>query len=212
MVKKREGGWQKIFKERGINVVGEKPHEDIPKIAEFLKKEKAGKILDLGCGSGRHVIYLAKKGFDVYGTDNASEGIRLCEGWLKKLDLRAHLKAASFFKKFPFKDEFFDAVISVWAIHHGTEKQIKYCVKEIERVLKPNGIIFIAITSTFKGRPIEEKRKIEPHTWIITKGLEKGVPHHIFTKQMARSYFKDFEIIDLHKDRLEHWCILARKK
>ena len=210
MVKKEEKGWQKIFKEGGINV--EKPHEDIPRIAKFLKKEKVKRVLDLGCGSGRHVIYLAKKGFNVYGTDDSSEGIRLCRNWLKKVGLKASLKVASFFRKFPFEAGFFDAVISVWAIHHGTKKKIKYCIKEIEMVLKPNGIIYVAITSTFKGRPVEEKKKIEPHTWIVTKGLEKGVPHHIFTKRLVKSYFKNFEIINLHKDKYEHWCILGKLK
>ncbi len=205
----KEEGWQKIFKERGVNV--EEPHEDIPKIAEYMKNKGIKRVLDLGCGSGRHVIYLAQKGFDVYGTDGASEGINLCKKWLKKLGLRANLEVASFFKKFPFKSNFFDAVISTWAIHHGTEKQVKYCISEIERVLKSKGIIFIAITSTFKGRPVEEKRKIESNTWIVTKGLEKGVPHHIFTKQMVLSYFKNFEILDLHKDSVDHWCILGRK-
>lgn len=207
---KREKGWQEIFKKGGVNV--REPHEDIPKIIKFLKKEKAKKVLDLGCGSGRHVVYLASKGFEVYGTDDAKEGINLCKKWLKACGLKANLQVASFFEKFPFKDNSFDAIISTWAIHHGTEKQVKYCIKEIERTLKTGGLIFIAVTSTFKGRPFQEKKKIEEHTWIITKGLEKGVPHHIFNKQMMKTYFRNFEILDLHKDKYEHWCILGRKK
>jgi cyclopropane fatty-acyl-phospholipid synthase-like methyltransferase len=207
---KKEKGWQKIFKKGGINV--KEPHKDMSKIVKILKKEKAKKILDLGCGSGRHVIYLASKGFDVYGTDSASEGINLCRKWLKQLNLKANLKVSSFFEKFPFKDNFFDAIVSIWAIHHGKEKQIKYCIEEIERTLRPKGLILIVVTSTFKGRPVEEKKKIEEHTWMITKGLEKGVPHHIFSKQMVKSYFKNFEILGLHKDKYEHWCLLGKLK
>lgn len=209
--RKKEKGWQKIFKEKGLNVLN-KVHEDLPKIVKFLKKEKAKKVLDLGCGSGRHVIYLAQMGFEVFGIDDASEGINLCRVWLKKLGLKANLKVSSFFKKFPFKDNFFDAIISTWAIHHGKEKQVKFCIREIERVIKPNGFIYIAITSTFKGRPVEEKKKIESHTWIVTKGLEKGVPHHIFTKKMVKDYFKNFEVLDIHKDKYKHWCILGKLK
>lgn len=204
-----EKGWQKIFKEKGLSF--KNPHEDMLKISKFLKKQKVKKLLDLGSGSGRHVIYFAKKGFDVYATDGAKEGIKLCKMWLKKEKLKANVKVASFFNKFPFKDNFFDAVVSIWAIHHGTEKQVRYCIKEIERVLKPRGFIFIVVTSTFKGRPVLEKKKIEPRTWIVTRGLEKSVPHHIFNKSMAKSYFKNFQILDLHKDKYDHWCILGRK-
>lgn len=201
--------WGKIFK-KGINVTT--PHEDIPRIIKFSRKRKVKKILDLGSGSGRHIIYLAKRGFDVYGTDSAKEGINLTKKWLKQLNLKAHLKITSFFKRFPFKNNFFEAVISIWAIHHGKEKQIKYCIKEIERVLKPQGLIFIAITSTIKGRPIEKIKKIEPHTYVVLKGLEKGISHHIFTKNMVKEYFKNFEILDLHLDKLKHWCILGISK
>lgn len=210
MAKKEDEGWQKIFKEGGVDKT--KPHEDLPRVAKFLKKEKAKKVLDLGCGAGRHVVYLSEKGFDVYGIDDSKSGIGLTRKWLKQLGLKANLKVGSFFKKLPYKNDSFDAIISTWAIHHGKEKQVKYCIKEIERVLKPKGIIYISVTSTFKGRPVEEKKQIEPRTWIVTKGLEKGVPHHIFTKKMIKSYFKNFEILDLHKDSMKHWCILGRLK
>ena len=35
-------------------------------ILKFFKKNHAKKILDLACGSGRHIAYLAENGFDVY--------------------------------------------------------------------------------------------------------------------------------------------------
>jgi len=203
-------GWQTIFKEKGMAFP--EPHEAMPKVSAFLKKNKVNRVLDLGSGSGRHVIFLAERGFDVYGTDNAAEGIKLCKIWLRKMHLNANLKVASFFDRFPFPNNYFDAIVSIWAIHHGLENQVKFCISEIERVLKPHGLIFIAVTSTFKGRPVDKKKKIEPHTWVIIKGLEKGVPHHIFNKAMVKSYFKHFKIISLRKDSYEHWCILARKK
>ncbi len=210
MEKKFDIGWQKIFKEYGKCF--NEPHEDMNKITKLFKKNKVKNILDVGCGSGRHVVYFSQKGFDVSGIDNSQEGINISNNWLKETNLHANLKLASFFKKFPFKDNYFDAVISTWSIHHGKEKQVKFSINEIKRVLKPNGLIYISVTSTFKNRPIKEKIKIEPHTWIITKGVEKDVPHHIFTKEMVKEYFKDFEIIDLHKDLILHWCIMGRLK
>lgn len=53
--------WNKIFKDEGR--VFHDPHEFMPKIVREFKKAKVKRILDLGCGTGRHLVYLAKKGF-----------------------------------------------------------------------------------------------------------------------------------------------------
>ena len=38
-----------------------------------------GKILDIGCGAGRHSLYLQNKGFDVTGIDNSNGAVRVCK-------------------------------------------------------------------------------------------------------------------------------------
>jgi SAM-dependent methyltransferase len=49
-----------------------------------------GRILDIGCGAGRHARYLQEKGFDVAGIDNSPGAIRVCkERGLKKAYVRA---------------------------------------------------------------------------------------------------------------------------
>ena len=38
-----------------------------------------GKTLDIGCGAGRHSLYLQEKGFDVTGIDNSPGAIKVCK-------------------------------------------------------------------------------------------------------------------------------------
>lgn len=42
---------------------------------DFVK----GRVLDIGCGAGRHSLYLQKKGFDVVGIDNSPLAIKVCK-------------------------------------------------------------------------------------------------------------------------------------
>jgi SAM-dependent methyltransferase len=39
----------------------------------------AGRILDVGCGAGRHALYLQQKGFNVTGIDNSPGAIKVCK-------------------------------------------------------------------------------------------------------------------------------------
>jgi 2-polyprenyl-3-methyl-5-hydroxy-6-metoxy-1,4-benzoquinol methylase len=41
---------------------------------------KAGRALDIGCGTGTNVLYLAEKGFDVCGVDISKVAIRKAVG------------------------------------------------------------------------------------------------------------------------------------
>ena len=53
-----------------------------PKIVEFtrdLKSRGFKKVFDLGCGVGRHVIFLAREGWDVYASDFSETTIRYCQ-------------------------------------------------------------------------------------------------------------------------------------
>ena len=45
------------------------------KAMEFVK----GRVLDIGCGAGRHSLYLQEKGFDVLATDNSPLAIKICK-------------------------------------------------------------------------------------------------------------------------------------
>ena len=38
-----------------------------------------GRVLDIGCGAGRHSIYLQEQGLDVLGTDNSPLAIQTCQ-------------------------------------------------------------------------------------------------------------------------------------
>jgi len=202
--------WESLFKKDGR--IFSNAQEDMNSVIKLLKKSKAKKVLDLGCGSGRHTILLSKERFEVYSTDVSSTGLKLTRKWLKKEGLSAQLKKASCYDKFPFRDNFFDAVISTQVIHHNFHNKVKFCISEIERVLKPKGMAFITMSASKCAGRATQYKVPEPHTYIMLDGEEKGLPHFIYTKTLMKKDFKNFEILDLHKDKGFHWCLLGRLK
>ncbi len=204
--------WNKIFKERGKFFT--RPQEDIPRVAKTFREHNVKRVLDLGCGSGRHIIYLAKHGFEVYGIDVAPEGVRLAKEWLTKSKLQADLKTGSVYEKLPYEDNFFDAVISIQVIHHARITIIREAISEIERVLRPNGLVFITVAkSATKKEGQWESKKIEPRTIIPLEGKERGLTHYYFTKLLLRKEFKNFKIYDIWVDsNKRHYCLIGKLK
>lgn len=216
--------WNEIFKKAGKVFTG--IQEDIPKIANIFKKHNVRKILDLGCGSGRHTVYFAKEGFDVFGFDIAEEGINITKSWLKKEDSQANLKVGSIYDKLPYPNDFFDAIVSTSVIHHEKIQNIRKLIKEVRRVLKPKGLIFITVRRRKfrkkwpKFTIIERFRKqkvrykiIGPRTYVPIEGGEKELIHYLFNKKLLKKEFKNFKIYDIWVDsNRRHYCLLGELK
>lgn len=67
--------WDEVFRKHGKFFL--KPQEDMADIVRIFRQQKVKTVLDLGCGSGRHTVYLAQRGFRVFGIDVSPTGIAL---------------------------------------------------------------------------------------------------------------------------------------
>lgn len=206
--------WNEIFKQSGR--VFTEPHEDLPRIVQLLEDRGASTILDLGSGTGRHVVYLARSGFSVFGLDHSPEGMRVTREWLVEEGLAADLQLQSMTQQLPYEDGFFDAVISVQVVHHADMATIQKVVQEIGRVLKRGGFLFVTVPQLKNGQPYStwgsRFEQVEPHTFIPLDGPERGLLHHYFTPEELREVFGGFEIADIHLDTVNHYCLSAYKR
>jgi len=113
------------------------PWADFDIFLEYLQDEQ--NILDIGCGNGRLNESLKKKKLYYNGVDNSGN-----------LIMRAQRKyPQQFFQvgdilKLPFVKEEFDAALAVAVLHHiPSAKLRRAALKEISRVLKPNGYLLM---------------------------------------------------------------------
>ncbi|NCN39080.1 MAG: hypothetical protein COY38_01665 [Candidatus Aenigmarchaeota archaeon CG_4_10_14_0_8_um_filter_37_24] len=206
--------WEKIFKEQGD--VFEKPHEYLKFFLKKLKKKNYKRVLDLGCGAGRHLIYLSSSGFDTYGIDLSETGIKICNKKLKEKNLKTNLKLGNIYERLPYPDNFFDAIISVQVLYHSRIKKIRKLIREIERILKPRGLIFITAMKTKRKNGMTKTtkyRKIGERTFMPLDGWEKGLPHFYFNKRLIRKEFSNFKIEKIWLDStLRYYCFVGELK
>jgi len=76
-------------------------YADWPPFEQKAMKFVKGRVLDIGCGAGRHSLFLGGKGFDVLGIDNSPLAVQICRlRGLRKAEVmtidEVHFKPNSF--------------------------------------------------------------------------------------------------------------------
>jgi len=200
-----------------------KPSEESYYVANRWKENGYKDVLDFGCGLGRHSIYFAKQGFNVFAFDLSQEGINHLDKWAKEESLTIQMTVADMLS-LPYEENAFDCIFALHVISHTDTLGMKKILSEISRILKPNGEIYLTLCSkdtwSFKdaGYP-----KVDVNTVIKTEeGPEKGIPHFYVTLQDILKLFEDFEIERIrHTDdcyfegreqNSKHYFILAKSK
>jgi SAM-dependent methyltransferase len=183
--------WEKIFHKEGRFYT--EPFPRFSEVVQLFKDNQCSAILDLGCGSGRHLVHLRREGIKVTGLDISASGLRLTREWLVEEDLEAALLQGDMRQPLPFRDGSFTGVLSTQVIHHSRIAGVRCAIQEIWRVLDSGGLAFVTVS----GRKDEgESEEIEPGTIVPLTGPEKGLPHHIFTEKTLKAEFRDFDLLD----------------
>jgi SAM-dependent methyltransferase len=191
----------------------DKIDEDMPKLAKVFSDNGVSRILDLGCGTGRHTIYFAERRFDVYGFDFSPYAVRRSMERLKERSLSGHLIVVDMRKKFPYENKFFEAVIAIKVIHHARVGVIKHVFSEVSRILKKGGYLYLQVPTLERNAQYEEGVNIEPGTRVPLEGPERGIPHHGFTRKEVGELLNDYNFdIEEMNERDEHYNILAVKR
>ena len=113
----------------------------IDEVIEFLKG-KRGKILDLGCGGGKHFPYING---EIYGIDFSKEMLNYAQERADKNNLKVNLTKTTA-DSLPFENNFFDSVIFIAALHCITTKEKREkTLKELFRVLKSGAETLITV-------------------------------------------------------------------
>lgn len=157
-----------------------------------VKKE----FLDLGCGLGRHSILFGKNGFNVHCFDISKDAITNTKNWANEEGLIFDYKIGDMLN-LPYENEQFDAILCINVISHTDTKGVKNTIKEIKRVLKPDGECYLTLCSknTWEFKQ-ENWPLLDENTRLrMEEGPEYKVPHFYADYSLIIDLFKDFKIL-----------------
>lgn len=178
------------------------------KIIEGLNPQQGDKILDLGCGTGYYLFLLSSLPvrLNLIGLDNDDRAVNEAKNFLsKKIKF-----IISDCHKLPFKDGTFDKVVASEVLEHLDDDL--NALKEIRRILKPNGILVISTPS------IRYPFLWDPISWLlqyffethIRKGFFSGIwfGHiRLYKKEELETKFINAGFSIETSSELTHWCL-----
>ncbi len=137
------------------------------------------RVIDLGCGTGRHVLELCKSPGTILGADLSRHDLRvgryLIEMMRREGDVRARvhwLQTAG--ERLPFVDGAFDRVICTETLEHVDDDGV--LARELVRVLKPGGILAVSVPDEFS----------EKIFWRLSKNYRTHAGGHVRIYERAR--------------------------
>ena len=112
------------------------------------------KVLDLGCGAGRHAIFFASEGFDVSACDISAVALRELQLVAERRSVVVHTHHTAGHDLSHYPDGAFDAVLCFGVIYYLSFEQAEKMVSEVFRVLRRGGKLCFVIRNEGDGRRV----------------------------------------------------------
>lgn len=162
----------------------------LEQLAEWIP---GGRLLDIGCGEGRHAFAAARLGFAVTGIDYEPLALRRARQWARKNGLKGLPFRHANILALPFPPAHFDILLDYGCLHHQRTADWPRYLANILHALKPHGF-FILSTFSPRFRLFHGNRK----PWHIAYGAYR----RCFTKSdITRLFGEDFRMVSITEER-----------
>ncbi len=206
--------WDKLWQVDEGRAEWLEPDRDVVTFAESRFAAGDRRVLDLGCGVGRHALALAAIGFETAAMDASPSGLQELRNAASARGFDIDCRQAEM-TALPYDDHSFDYVLSFNVIYHGDPKVVRAAITEIARVLKPGGHYQGTMLSK-RNRNFGLGSEIATDTFVNKNESDKAHPHFYCNAAGLVALFDGFELLSLEdqphkKPDTWHWHMIAER-
>jgi len=196
--------WNKEYQTSEHLALSMNVSEDMEKFLRWMEKDYGrkylnpiAKVVDIGTGNGRNLIYLVNN-YSMRGVGYDISEVAIAEAEKNKEDLNIEFVVRSMTEPLPETDSSVTLVLDMMTSHFLRKAQREALLAEIVRVLKPGGWLFfksiLADEDLHTARLLKENPSDEPGAYIHPK---IGVHEFVWTEEAAREFFEPY--FQIHK-------------
>lgn len=156
-------------------------------------------VLDVGCGIGNHLWFLAREGFNAYGIDGSKSAVEIAKGILKENGLTADVRVGDFTEPLPYPNDFFHLVFDRCSISSISYSSAKGLIEEIWRVMKPSSYFLFTPYSKVHSSYILSRSELNDGFVEVKDGSLAGTGYVQF--------YGDVDILNLFSE--DKWDIIS---
>lgn len=148
-------------------------------VAAFIEQLGAPvRVLDAGCGNGRHAALAKQAGHEVVGFDLSKKLLSIAR---EKLGTARTHWVEGAIERLPFKESSFDAVLALAVLHHVRGHRHRVAVlRELIRVVRPGGHVLVSVWARDQPRFGPGKEPVPPP--VDGRPIEVGDAHVRWTQ------------------------------
>ncbi len=198
--------WEKEYKKPKLMTGDNKPQKDFLNFLKFLKKEEKFKaeeknILDLGSGTGRNSNYLADMGNKVIGIEISSTALKTAKDRAQMANIEVDYRLGDIGAPYDVADDSIDIILDITSSNSLDEKGRAIYLKEMHRVLKSGGYIFVRALCKDGNTNVKNLLKNSPGKEYDTYYIkEMDLTERVFSrKDIIDMYSKYLQILKLDK-------------
>jgi SAM-dependent methyltransferase len=174
------------------------------------------RLLDVGCGEGRNLVYFIRQGYDVWGIDQDTAALRMLRMYGRSLhpdfDPEKFMEDDAADISLPPKS--FDGIISSAVLHFAQDHaHFRKMFAELNRLLRPGGLLFIR-TAMLSGTENDARPLGESGRYLLPDGSERYLLSIEMLKDLCQQHtcnlVEPLKYVVVH-DARSMGCILLQK-
>jgi len=190
--------WELEYQSPQLLTKDQEPTKAFRSFVSWLTKEQGidlsvARVLDIGCGTGRNLLYLSEHyGTEGVGLDISDTALSLAKERAPQITWLQH----DLEQGLPSFDQSFDIVIDSTTSHLVSETARESLVRDVLEVLGPGGFLYVRTLTKDGDRNAHNLMKHMPGPEFDSYIHPKlGVVEHVWSSERIRDLYEDFEVV-----------------